>query len=351
MSSESIELPSESIQKATIFASLNSSLLFIFLTGFCVGVYGWTVHLYISRSRNTHLHKSTIVGCLTSLCATVIYACFAQWYNLSTVFGQQASTRLELYALSFFGPQNVPQWMPMLSNISNDVGFLIADGLMIWRCYHICGRSAWYIFLPLVFYLAEISLALIENVVYALLGYKTDYKTTKHAKLFDDLDASLAFVTASTSLLTTYTIARQIYIATAQNQRSRKRYSQIIEIVVHSSVFYSLALLAMAICNLFLYSHDKYTSARAGVLIRYLSVLAIVATVLSPTLMVARLTVASRAEEDHDETISLHHLDVSTEDVEVADSYASDNEVSDGYEEEDESRTELRTFFVTGGYK
>lgn len=125
------------------------------------------------------------------------------------------------------------------------------------------------------------ALAVTENVINILLNFKPGYGSREHIIMFDNLDASMGFVTAGTSLLATFTIARQIYTSiTSLHRLSRKRYARIIEIAIQSSGVYSLVILGMAICNIFLFvTGNPYTSLTAGLIIRYLNVIGVIVTV------------------------------------------------------------------------
>jgi len=63
------------------------------------------------------------------------------------------------------------------------------------------------------------------------------------------MQGSSFVVTAATSMISTFVIGIHIYSSTNLISRIRRRYTYIIEILVQSSVLYSLSILALAIAD------------------------------------------------------------------------------------------------------
>lgn len=71
--------------------------------------------------------------------------------------------------------------------------------------------------------------------------------TAKQGLKINAIESAGYFLSAFTSLLATALIAWRINTISKESGRSRRRFSNIIEIVVQSAVFYSIALLIQGI--------------------------------------------------------------------------------------------------------
>jgi len=88
------------------------------------------------------------------------------------------------------------------------------------------------------------------------------YQTPLRIKQYNTVSGTLNSVTAVTSLLSTIIIALRIHYSTTHDVviNSRQRYRYIIEILVQSSVLYSLCVLAVAILDFIIDSASSSSS-------------------------------------------------------------------------------------------
>jgi len=89
-----------------------------------------------------------------------------------------------------------------------------------------------------------------NNVIISLIILKPKYQTARFARLEHVIQGSSSCVTAAASVLATLMIGHEIYSSTKLNNRARRRYSHIVEIMVQSAVIYTIASILGAITSL-----------------------------------------------------------------------------------------------------
>jgi len=105
-------------------------------------------------------------------------------------------------------------------------------------------------------------LAVSDIVLYCVFINGKPVVTKRSLKLFDSVDGVFNLISAATSLLATWTIARRIHLATRNEYIPRSRYQYIINICVGSSLCYSCAVVVTAI-------RDELSSAGVKVPLSY----------------------------------------------------------------------------------
>ncbi|KAF9552441.1 hypothetical protein CPC08DRAFT_274689 [Agrocybe pediades] len=147
------EVPPVSFQKALIATNLHSTFLILVFAGIQMMVYlGLSVdYPYVSKAPNRRI----VISGLNVLTGALLGQEAAQWYYADVIYVEEGETRFEVYDRAF-SYRLAPPWFNMLAVILKNIAFLVADGLLIWRCFHVCGRSFRRITLPLLFFGAEI---------------------------------------------------------------------------------------------------------------------------------------------------------------------------------------------------
>jgi len=110
------------------------------------------------------------------------------------------------------------------------------------------------------------------------------FQTNEQIRVFNIIDGTLSGVSAATSILATFMIARVIYSSTSHNPRARKRYQHIIEITVQSSLIYSVTIFGLCICG-FINTGDQYVNWNVLKAEEYLAGITAVVTVSTRFLM------------------------------------------------------------------
>jgi len=86
-------------------------------------------------------------------------------------------------------------------------------------------------------------------VMNGLFNALPSFQTVEFAHQQNILQGTISFVTAATSIISTIIIGAHIYASTRFHPQARKRYTHIIDIMIHSSAIYSLSMLSQAILS------------------------------------------------------------------------------------------------------
>lgn len=141
--------------------------------------------------------------------------------------------------------------------------------------------------------------------------------------IFNVVDGTLGAVTAVTSVLATLMIGYRIYSVTKANGRFTNKYKRIVDILVQSSLMYSLSIIAFDVC-VFLASSTQYYSPYVMVVTEYIASFSEMITVcvislrcvnnllltlytskgLAPTLMVGRLAILCGEQGEHTDALT-----------------------------------------------
>ncbi|KAF9544387.1 hypothetical protein CPC08DRAFT_770065 [Agrocybe pediades] len=313
-------------QKAMISASLNSTLISQFLFGIYTG--SLFAAIYIHRHRNRMAaHSSVIVIGLTTLYGTTMLIIAINWYYTNVVFCKKATTR----ATIFLG--SASSALPLALNIPDTIaqfgGFILADGLLVWRCFYACGGSWRGSILPIALFALEIVLVVVGTTFSCLLSAREDLQTPRMHRIGDRLDGAMYISAALTSLVGTFMIYRQIY-ANAYNPHGgtprsvvRKRYGHVVDALVQSSCLYAVVVVFQAVL-VFLNTGQAQESLKIIILDNYAAAFTDIITGLAPTLMVARLFLSYQPKSIDLSSVSLpvelHETPIDDEDSPTGDS-------------------------------
>ncbi|KAJ7275984.1 hypothetical protein C8J57DRAFT_1505286 [Mycena rebaudengoi] len=219
------------------------------------------------------LHKQN-VGVFLALIAMYILSTMhivCRWILMRNAFidNGDTSTTISLYLLQ------PPLWLTVLAAIVFTVNTLMADCVLIWRCWTIWNRNWWVVALPICCTLAGAGLgfkSIQEQAAYVL---NPNLDRTK----FIDFATPYFALSLVTTCLATLLIIFRIITMTERTTRKSRGYSRIIEIVVESALLYSIAMAIFLPLLVTDSSNDAYAQAVVGQI-----------TGLAPTLIVARVT-------------------------------------------------------------
>ncbi|KDR69171.1 hypothetical protein GALMADRAFT_145576 [Galerina marginata CBS 339.88] len=219
--------------ESVISTSLNSTMLVTFLMGIYTIVY--------FGSLGQRIPTRSYRWCITMLYLLCVGWFAIQWYIIKWQFVVNGSTRATVFAAIFDGPT----WNMLVLDITTFLMYIIADGLLIWRCFYVWDRSFRIIAVPLFLLLSETALYLtttvFEEIVMKKIPLTVQDVVTTNSLLFAGY-----FVSFATSLMATLLIAYRVYSVSKQGTGSAQRFRRIIEIMVQTAAVYSLALLGIA---------------------------------------------------------------------------------------------------------
>ncbi|KAF8186763.1 hypothetical protein BJ912DRAFT_926918 [Pholiota molesta] len=223
------------VETSYINSDLNSVIFLIFLM-----VYFETIYVYCTKNPSKY---QPVPAAITVLYLVGILYTAVQWFSTKLQFVDNGETRDSV----FLAINSAPPWVPITLNVSACITFAIADGLLIWRCFHVWNHSLRIILLSLVFLITEIALFLVQISFEAKFTNST-ISVTLAARL-NAVTSAAYFMSFGTTLVTTALIAYRIYSVSKQQGVSSKRLKHVIDIVVQSGAVYALSQLTAALAG------------------------------------------------------------------------------------------------------
>ncbi|PPQ84160.1 hypothetical protein CVT25_002026 [Psilocybe cyanescens] len=281
------DLPSSSVQRAELAISNNATLLTTFLMGAYTIVYLGTLYLYLTRKAQQRFIVLSAITLLYLIGATQFGI---QWYL--TLFGiDETDSGRETAFIAIF---NVPTWIHLLIDITSFCMFIVADGLLIWRCFYVCSRSLRLIIVPVFLLFVETALFLSSIIfIVAIRGQPLD---DHQITVINDLQSSGFYISFGTTLTTTVLIAYRIYSVSRDINDSRSRFTHIIEVIIQSALVYSIVVLIAGISGS-IPGGDGFPTPTLFSLANYSSSLLVPAAGIAPTIMVARVSLAASIDD------------------------------------------------------
>ncbi|KAF4610158.1 hypothetical protein D9613_010201 [Agrocybe pediades] len=277
-------------QKALISAELHPTLLAQFLFGIYTGLFPVTLYIYTHKENRTKSRDRIIIGSITALYISTVLFLVSNWLFTNILFSQTGPTRVDMFWESISG--NMPLGERMVGTVATFVVYLFADGLLVWRCFHACGRSFGRSFLPMALLTVEIALVISSTVYSCLFSAKPDFETIQTAQISDKLAAASLTSAAATSFVSTFLICQQIWRHTAPRARSRKHYRNIINTLIQSSALYTITILILAVLA-FTNTGDIASSFTILLVAVWITAPSQIISGLAPTLMIIALVVSS----------------------------------------------------------
>ncbi|KJA18842.1 hypothetical protein HYPSUDRAFT_44840 [Hypholoma sublateritium FD-334 SS-4] len=228
-----------------------------------------------------------ILAAITILYLDSVVVGLLQWVNINLLIGKRGESRKEdlLVELTSFTTSLI------LEEMTQYIPSIVADGLLIWRCYKVWNSSFKIISLSLFLFSVEIALYVAGTVISA--------SPSPHATdaLVNTINSAAMFTTLAATLWTTALIAYRIYSSSKHSLKGAKpHFYNILEIILQSSFAYSLALIADAV--LVAIPQNQSNVWPIYIATNYAGVILSAITGIAPTLMVARVTLASNSTTD-----------------------------------------------------
>ncbi|KAF9560016.1 hypothetical protein CPC08DRAFT_762941 [Agrocybe pediades] len=292
-------------QTLRISSDLNSTLIIQFLFGVYTGVFFVSLFIYLQRGNRTASKDRVVIGSMTALYVLSAINVPINWYYTNLLICTRGTTRFNMFEESMTG--TLPTAIRILSETSRFGGFILADGLLVWRCYHACGRSLRGLVLPVAYRPSEV-LVICNTVFACLTDLEARFDTAQWHPIEARLTAAMYTAVALTSLVSTFIICREIYVRAKRLSLpgSRTRYWRVIDVLIQSSGAYTALVLPEAIMNFVDTGGDSSTVFTESVIFLYLDAILPFVSGLAPTLMVARLFLGFN--ENHSDEISYAEL-------------------------------------------
>ncbi|PPQ74965.1 hypothetical protein CVT26_011681 [Gymnopilus dilepis] len=222
---------------------------------------------------------------MVMLTITVLYALYMtdtgiDCYALDWQFIRNGESALTI----FTAPIYFPLGPSLARDVAANLSAILADALMIWRCFQVWDRSLRVVAVPLILWGLEIAAAITAQVLLVSFG---QFESVEQATAANAVSTALVFLVLATSALTTILIAYRI-ISLSKGTMNRTKFELILDIIVQSSSAYAILFLVIGVMNLVevLSSSSNLGLAAAG---SYIDPFATVVPGLSTTVMVARI--------------------------------------------------------------
>uniref|UniRef100_A0A8H7XM39 Uncharacterized protein n=1 Tax=Psilocybe cubensis TaxID=181762 RepID=A0A8H7XM39_PSICU len=269
-----------------ISASLNSTLGLNFLMGIYTTVYVGTIARFTVCKRTAVPGNSIVLLTITTLYILCFIEVVLQWYFLDRLVLINTNTENSIYWGALGGLQST--WgTRFLNDFCFYALFVVSDGLLIWRCYHVWGRSIIAIIIPSLLLLTELALSAAATIFDAL--FDNGDKKASDILADDRIEAALPFVQLATAVTTTLLMAYRIHYASRSTRNTyRQKFTRVTTVIVESAAVYSLVMLVLAIITALPLS---FTSSEGPVYIAlyYVQAVAVILAGLAPTVLVARI--------------------------------------------------------------
>ncbi|KAF4614277.1 hypothetical protein D9613_008028 [Agrocybe pediades] len=249
---------SVSEQKSHISSKLNVVAGQQFLSGIYTGLFGITIYVYLHSQRSRTYRDWIITGVVATLYILTALAVSLDWQYANQVFSIHSPARLQVYTESLNGTLAMlySEDLQIMFNIAQFGGFIVADGLLVWRCFHACGRSFRKSCFPILSFIAETGFAISAAVFMVMWTQELQFNWRwskldlyfKHGVTSNRLVATALVLAAVTSLMATFIICYQIYRCTPRGSGIlRSRYRWLLTMLIQSSGAYSVAVSVQAV--------------------------------------------------------------------------------------------------------
>ncbi|KAF4618101.1 hypothetical protein D9613_012640 [Agrocybe pediades] len=295
---------SVTMQKAYISSDLNATLMYQFLFGIYTGFFPATIYIYNTRKGICMRSRDIIIiGSITALYTTTAVAVMLNWNLVDKVFCKNGGpTRVDIFIESLTA--DLPEGIIILNGILSYIGFFFADGLLVWRCYHACGRSIFKFFMPMALLTVETVLILTDIVYGCLARINPNFETDQATDIDNRLNTTTYIAVMATSLVATAVICLEIWQHTKHSSQTRKSYWTIISALIECSAMYTAAVFFQGALNFLSLNGSLAASFTVYLVDDYSSNTVQIISGVAPTLMVARLCMSSNQEDT--EVSSVH---------------------------------------------
>ncbi|KAF9554881.1 hypothetical protein CPC08DRAFT_160022 [Agrocybe pediades] len=276
-------------QETQIRLDLYSSMLISACSGIYLVVYLQTSYIVVRRKDRNH--RNSIMIILGVLFTLSILGTAIRCYAIDREFVAFAAAQ---QPINLTVPQNLlPGGLHLIENAAFYGSCIIADCLMLWRCYHVWGGSRLIIAVPSIILICEI-----VDYFFTIIFISANITnvTPSKAMIFDTLQLTLYITPAILSIITTTLISYRII---AVNKSRNRHLRRLVDIIAQSSAVYTLILVLRAALSTSVPDAQR-TSSRLQIISStdtYLEILLLSIVGLAPTAMIARATLLADEED------------------------------------------------------
>ncbi|KAJ7493791.1 hypothetical protein FB451DRAFT_1491196 [Mycena latifolia] len=256
---------------------LQITLLELFMNGLYTGVFFATMYSMVFKKR-IEGKGMNIPICLAVVAMYIFSTVHAasRWVMIKNAFIDNGDTPEQTLVYLFENPV----WLVVLAGVPFVANTLVADTVLIWRCWTVWNRNFKIIIVPL--------LLTIAGAVLGFLSVATEVRFILHPEFDRDQFADYATPWSIMSLTTTLSATLLIILRIATMTEGRLRgYTRVIEIVVESAALYCVVLIVYLPFLVRGLATDGYPEA-----------ILVQVTGMAPTLIIARVSFGL-ARPDH----------------------------------------------------
>ncbi|KAF9477079.1 hypothetical protein BDN70DRAFT_934500 [Pholiota conissans] len=272
-------------EKSIISTTLNVFMFLALWMGIYTVIFAGTMYAYVTRNVSSRYFVPVTVS--------VVYLCnlaglSMQWYITQWQFVENGQDRDTV----FIATMNTPPKISTAVYIISLFGLVLGDSLLIWRCFNIWNHSFRVISVPVVLMVTETGELPINLGFYGV----------RLQNIFNRVLAAGIVIAGCTTILTTALITYRIHSFLEHQEKSRKKFQNIIDIIIQSGALSSISFLMLGVAvildtntdglNVRIYNFYNWTTSFVFPLAG-----------ISSTIMIAR--VATLADES-DPTTSIH---------------------------------------------
>ncbi|KAF8990843.1 hypothetical protein BDQ17DRAFT_1433517 [Cyathus striatus] len=260
--------------------SIDSYLSGVIVDAFTCGLYTFLLYRTIQAAapRLRSGRHITLMIALVFLYILTMANLAATWVVVRSVVVTKGSTQTSTAAEMFFGSRMLAGGIaPGLTYAA----MLIADSLLVWRCYIMWHKSKWLLTLFGVLLLGE------SAIIPIFLVLDPSYVFSKHVPETSFFSITLFITVVATAMI----IYRILTISWGTETVGRYRYT--IEILVESGILYSATVLITVIFQVLPNSSLPFIQAAT-----YFSAILIPVTGIAPTLISHRVFTSTESDEE-----------------------------------------------------
>ncbi|KAJ7696935.1 hypothetical protein B0H17DRAFT_1197677 [Mycena rosella] len=246
---------------------LQMTLLELFMNGLYTGVFIATIYSFVFRKGAERISLPICMAFVAMYTFSTVHAA-SRWVMIKNAFIDNGDTPESTLAYLLENPV----WLVIIPGIAFPANTLVADCVLIWRCWTVWNQNLKVIIIP--------TLCTIVGAAFGFLSVAKEVQFILHPNL--DRNAFRTFATVwfimslATTLVATLFIVFRILTMTEGRLRG---YGRVIEIVVESAALYCVVLIIFLPFLIRGSTEDGYPEA-----------ILVQVTGLAPTLIIARVS-------------------------------------------------------------
>jgi len=227
---------------------IGAPVVVVWFNGFYACLALATAWATLAKSGNNKSRLFWFALVVTMFTIGTIYSTMQAAFEMRTITENGASPGL----IAAF--EDAPVWYTALGAVLFTVNILLADCIVIWRCWVVWGRNWLIIILPILTTIAGLVLQILNTIGEVQVVKGRGHAPGKIPKEFLTFNRPYSILTLVTSLYGTLFIIFRILLlqrhvegVPGSRMQFLRRYGKVIEIVVESYALYSIVLIAFVV--------------------------------------------------------------------------------------------------------